>query len=77
MALVYLCCLLLVLRDRKITEFLLSGYINSSYSKTGYWFSILSVVLATLIMSLINIEVSQNRFLTSGSPQSPIIPVSD
>ena len=34
------------------------GYINSTYSKTGYWFSILSVILATLIMSLINIEVS-------------------
>ena len=56
MALVYLCCLLLVLRDRKITEFLLSGYINSSYSKTGYWFSILSVLLATSILSLVNIE---------------------
>ena len=56
MALVYLYCLLLVLRDRKITEFLLSGYINSSYSKTGYWFSILSVLLATSILSLVNIE---------------------
>ena len=38
--------------------YILQGYINSTYSKTGYWFSILSVVLATLIMSLINIEVS-------------------
>ena len=33
------------------------GYINSSYSKTGYWFSILSVILATSILSLDNIEV--------------------
>ena len=38
-----------------------SGYINSTYSKTGYWFSILSVILATLIMSLINIEVSASN----------------
>ena len=35
---------------------LLSGYINSTYSKTGYWFSILSVLLATCILSLVNIE---------------------
>ena len=34
----------------------LSGYINSTYSKTGYWFSILSVLLATCILSLVNIE---------------------
>ena len=37
-------------------SFLLSGYINSTYSKTGYWFSILSVLLATCILSLVNIE---------------------
>ena len=35
----------------------ISGYINTSMSKTGYWFSILSVVLSTSILSLINIEV--------------------
>ena len=48
-----LCCLLRLC--------ILQGYINSTYSKTGYWFSILSVVLATLIMSLINIEVSKAK----------------
>ena len=35
---------------------LLSGYINSTYSKTGYWFSILSVLLGASILSLVNIE---------------------
>ena len=36
--------------------FLLSGYINSTYSKTGYWFSILSVLLGSSILSLVNME---------------------
>ena len=35
---------------------LLSGYINSTYSKTGYWFSILSVLLGASILSLVNME---------------------
>ena len=36
--------------------FPVSGYINSTYSKTGYWFSILSVLLGASILSLVNME---------------------
>ena len=35
-----------------------AGYINTSHSKTGYWFSILSTILSTCILSLIELEAS-------------------
>ena len=51
-------------------SFLLSGYINSTYSKTGYWFSILSVLLGTSILSLVNIEEDEGVLHSLPPPSS-------
>ena len=39
---------------------LFAGYINQSYGKTGYWVSLLAIILGSSLLSLLDAEDSSN-----------------